>query len=149
MPGGVVRAFLRGRMPIVPAAGSTWISAADTADAVVAALELGQSGKRYVLGAEYITYRDLGHVVAKMAGRRGPFLTAPAGVLRVAGAVADLALAAVGRRAPIPLRAGIDLLCQTGAADCSEGWAALGRPKVPVIEAVREAVDWFRTNGHA
>lgn len=147
MPGGVVRALLCGRMPIVPAAGSTWISAADTADAVVTALERGQAGKRYVLGAEYMTYHDLGRAVAKLAGRRGPLVTAPAGALRVGGAFADLALAAVGRRAPIPMRAGIDLLCQTRAVDCSESWAALGRPKVPVMEAVSEAVAWFRANG--
>jgi dihydroflavonol-4-reductase len=149
MPGGVVRAFQRGRMPIVPAGGSTWISATDTADAVVAALERGQAGKRYILGAEYITYRDLGRAVAKLVGRRSLFLTAPAGALRVAGAVGDLMLAVFGRRAPIPMRAGIDLLCQPAAVDCSETWVALGRPKVPVIDAVGEAVAWFRSNGYA
>jgi dihydroflavonol-4-reductase len=149
MPGGVVRALLRGRMPIVPAAGSTWIAAADAADQIVAALRRGAAGGRYLLGAEYVTYRDLGRAVARMAGRRGPLLTAPAGALRAGGAVGDLALAAFGRRAPIPLRAGIDLLCQTGAADCSSSWAALGRPKVPVLEAVGEAVEWFRTHGYA
>lgn len=148
MPGGVVRALLRGRMPIVPAAGATWISVTDTADAVVAALERGPAGQRYVLGAEYITYRNLGRAVAKLAGRRGPWLTAPAGALRAAGAIGDLALAAIGRRAPIPMRAGIDLLCQT-PVDCSASWTALGRPKVHVIDAVGEAVAWFRSNGYA
>lgn len=149
MPGAVVRALLRGRMPIVPAAGATWISVTDTAEAVVAALLRGQAGRRYVLGAEYISYRDLGREVAKLAGRRGPFLTAPAGALRTGAAIADLALAAIGRRAPIPMRDGIDLLCQTTAVDCNDGWTALGRPTVRVIDAVGEAVAWFRSNGYA
>jgi hypothetical protein len=76
-------------------------------------------------------------------------LTAPAGALRAAGAIGDLALAAVGRRAPIPMRAGIDLLCQPTAVDCSASWTALGPPRVPVIDAVGEAVAWFRSNGYA
>jgi dihydroflavonol-4-reductase len=149
MPGGVVRALLRGRMPVLPAAGATWIAATDAAAAMVAALDRGAPGTRYILGAEYLTYRELARIVAGVAGRRAPAVAIPAGALRAGGAIADLALAAAGRRAPIPMRAGIDLLCQPGPIDCRDSWAALGRPTVPVRDAIAEAVTWFRSNGYA
>jgi UDP-glucose 4-epimerase len=37
-----------------------------------------------------------------------------------------------------------ELLCQSRAVDCSESWEVLGKPQVPVLDAVEAAVDWFR-----
>jgi hypothetical protein len=59
------------------------------------------------------------------------------------GALADAALALVGRRAPIPMKVGVEMLCQRAPLDCSPSWAALGAPRIPVRDAIADAVGWF------
>ncbi len=142
-PGAVIRAFLRGRLLVAPPGGSTWISVADAADTVVAALDRGEPGARYTVGAEYVTYLEIGRAVSRMMGVRAPFATAPFGMLEAAGLAADRVLRLFGRHAPIPMRIGVDLLCQREQVDCAETWRVFGRPRVPVIDAVKEAADWF------
>jgi dihydroflavonol-4-reductase len=142
-PGGVILAFLRGRLPVAPPGGSTWISVTDAADTVVAALDRGEPGTRYIVGAEYLTYRDIGHAVSRMMGVRAPLATAPFGVVKAGGLAADRVLRLLGRHAPIPIGIGADLLCQRAKVDCTETWRVFGQPRVPVIDAVREAAEWF------
>jgi len=144
LPGAIVRDLSRGKMRVVPPGGSTWIAADDVARAVRAALERGEPGRRYPLGAEYLSYRDLGAAVAGMTGRRAPRWTAPWGLVRLGGRGADLALALVGKHAPIPMAIGVELLCQREPLDCADAWAALGTPRTRVLDAVQQAVTWFR-----
>jgi dihydroflavonol-4-reductase len=141
-PGAVVRAFLRRRLPIAPPGGSMWIAAADAAGAMCAALTRGEPGRRYVLGAEYLTYRDVGAIVGAITGGRTPWI-APHAVVGPGGAVADAALGLLGRRAPIPMKVGVELLCQREPIDCAPTWRALGPPRIPVRDAIAEAVAWF------
>ncbi|MHB8873616.1 MAG: hypothetical protein ACYC8T_08010 [Myxococcaceae bacterium] len=68
---------------------------------------------------------------------------------RLFGVVADAALRLVGRRAPIPMGVGTELLCQRGPIDCGETWSALERPRTAVRDAVQEAAVWFRARGYA
>jgi dihydroflavonol-4-reductase len=142
-PGAIVRALQRGRLPVIPPGGSTWIGATDSARSIVAALRSGEHGRRYLLGAEYISHRDLASAIAEMTGRRPPRWTAPGSFVRFAARGADAALAALRKRAPIPLRAGADMLCQPTPVDCTPAWAAFGKPEMRVLDAVAEAVAWF------
>jgi dihydroflavonol-4-reductase len=147
-PGAIVRAFARGKLPMVPPGGSMWISVQDVASAIGAAIERGAQGRRYILGAEYRSYVEVGAVAAAAAGRRMPGWTLPRAAASAIGRTADLMLWVAGRGAPIPLGPGVNLLCQRTAVDCSEHWTDLGQPQVAVLDAVRESVTWFQAHGH-
>ena len=148
LPGGLVLAFMRGRLPVVPGGGMTWIAAADAAAAIVAALERGTPQTRYVIGAEFVEHRALLARVATITGRRAPSLVAPRSVLAAAGRAADAVVSVAGRRFPLPLGIGVELLSIDGPIDCSESHRALGEPATPLDQALGEAVTWFRTNGY-
>lgn len=147
-PGAIVRAFARGKLPIVPPGGSMWISVQDVASAIGAALERGAHGRRYILGAEYRSYVEVGTAAAVAAGRRMPGWTLPRAAASAIGRMGDRMLWVTGRRAPIPLGPGVNLLCQRAAVDCSGHWTDLGPPRVAVLDAVRDAVTWFQAHGH-
>ncbi len=146
-PGSIVLAGLRGRTPLAPPGGMTWISVRDTARMIVAALGRGEPGRRYLLGAEHWTHLDLLTLVTEEAGRRPPRGVVPRGLFRLGGQLGDLVLAAGGRRAPIPLGISADFLCLEAPLDCAPGWEALGEPRTPVREAVGEAIAWFSGPG--
>lgn len=147
-PGTIVRAFARGRLPIAPPGGSMWIAVADAAAAICAALAQGEPDRRYVLGAEYLSYRDVGVAVGRVTGRRAPRVVPPEFV-RTGAAIADRLLAAVGRHAPLPMTIGVELLCQPEPIDCAASWGAFGRPRTRVVDAIEQAVDWFRADPRA
>ncbi len=122
----------------------TWISVHDTARMIVAALDRGEPGRRYLLGAEHWSHLDFLTMVAEQAGRRPPAGVVPRSLLRLGGQLGDLVLAAGGRHAPIPLGISVDFLCLEAPPDCAPGCRALGEPTVPVREAVGDAITWFR-----
>jgi dihydroflavonol-4-reductase len=148
LPGAVVLGFLRRRIPVAPPRGSTWIAVGDAVGSICAALARGRPGARYILGAEYLTYREVGAVVRELAGRSGSPWTAPWGLVKAGGVVTDAALSVFGRRMPIPMGVGTELLCQAEPIDCSESWKDLWAPRVPVRDAIQEAVDWFVAHGY-
>lgn len=138
--------LMLGRIPaMVP---MTWLLAdvRDTARAIVAAGEVGASGRRYVLHGEAWTTDRLLEAVASASGVRMPTVRAPL-VLALAAAYAGDALSRLTGREPKAsvegvrlARASIDLSAEAGAAD-------LGVTMRPVDESIRDAVEWLREHG--
>lgn len=148
-PGALVREVVRGRMLLAPRGGMTWIAVEDAASAIVGALERGRSRERYLLGAEHVEHRALFARVARIAGRRPPLASIPRWLSTGAGGVVDTLLGVAGRRFPIPLRAGMELMSLESPIDCSPSWRALGEPRVPLDHALGAAVAWFRARDGA
>jgi dihydroflavonol-4-reductase len=72
-----VRRFLQRELPIVPTGGFSFVDARDVADTVVAALEQGRSGERYLLGALNTTFPDFFDRLTQVSGVKGPPLSVP------------------------------------------------------------------------
>ena len=75
--------------------GTSVVCVDDVAAGIVAALERGRAGERYILGGDNLTIRQLAELVLALRGRRVPIVTLPN---RVARAMTRLAL-----RAHLPL----------------------------------------------
>jgi dihydroflavonol-4-reductase len=71
----------------------------DVATGIIAALERGRAGERYILGGENLTVRALAELVLELVHRRAIIITAPNGLARV------VARAAVRWRIPVPFNA--------------------------------------------
>jgi dihydroflavonol-4-reductase len=72
-----VRRFLNRELPIVPTGGFSFVDARDVANTVVAALEQGRTGERYLLGALNCTFADFFARLSQVSGVRGPALSVP------------------------------------------------------------------------
>jgi dihydroflavonol-4-reductase len=67
-----VRRFLKREIPIVPSGGFSFVDARDVAAAVVAALDKGRPGERYLLGAHNLTFAQFFARLEQVSGVKGP-----------------------------------------------------------------------------
>ncbi len=73
-----VRQFLEGRVFAVPHGGVSFVDVRDAAGAMLAAMERGRSGERYLVGGCNLTVRTFFERLARIAAVPGPRVTLPA-----------------------------------------------------------------------
>lgn len=134
----------RGRMPAYVDTGLNIVHVDDVAEGHVLAYERGRSGRRYVLGGENMSLREILQCVAELAGRHGPWFKLPhAAVLPVAH-VAE-AWARVSGRTPGLTVAGVKLARHHMYFSSRRAEAELGYRARPAREALADAIQWFQT----
>lgn len=74
---GDVALFLDGQILALPLGGLSFVDARDAAAGLVAAMEKGRCGERYLLGGPNWTFREMIQVTARLAGRRSPSRAMP------------------------------------------------------------------------
>ncbi|MGJ3241706.1 MAG: NAD-dependent epimerase/dehydratase family protein [Opitutales bacterium] len=67
---GTLVAFIRHKPTIVPFGGTCIAHVDDVATGIIAALDRGQAGERYILGGENMTHRELAQMTLKLSGSR-------------------------------------------------------------------------------
>ncbi|MBK6692566.1 MAG: NAD-dependent epimerase/dehydratase family protein [Myxococcales bacterium] len=72
-----VRLFLDGKIPATPPGGLSFVDVRDAARAVVLALEKGEPGQRYLLGACNLTLKEFFGKLERVSGVKAPRLHAP------------------------------------------------------------------------
>ena len=78
-----LRDFARSRVVLVCNGGTSIAHVEDVAAGVVAALEKGRPGERYILGGDNLTIRQLAELTLAILGRRKPIWTVPNAVVRL------------------------------------------------------------------
>jgi dihydroflavonol-4-reductase len=83
--------------PVLVCRGGTCVvHVHDVAAGIVAALERGRSGDRYILGGENLTIRELAELVLELVGRRATLVNIPNRAVRIASR------AAIALHVPLP-----------------------------------------------
>ncbi len=72
-----VRLFLERRIPAIPPGGLSYVDVRDAATGMRLAMERGQGGRRYLLGATNLTFRELFARLERVSGVRGPMIPMP------------------------------------------------------------------------
>lgn len=143
--GSSVVEVARGRVPIYPQGGVTVIDVRDVAQAHVAAMERGTSGKRYLLGAEDWTHKMLMHVIADITGVRPPMIV----ISRQASGV-------LARTVGLLRRAGVELPINSDQVrlsaknlyfNCRKAWLTFGEPKISIRQSLQDTYDWYVGQG--
>ena len=142
--GRIVTDFLRGRIPAYVDTGLNLVDVRDVAAGHRLALERGRSGRRYILGNENLTLRDILRVLAGLSGRRAPRLRIPHGLAVAVAAVDELVEGRLLRREPIAPLDGALMARKRMFVDPSRAVRELGMPQSPVRPALADAIDWFR-----
>jgi len=130
----------RGRMPFYVDGTHNVVDARDLAATQLAAAEHGRPGRRYIVGGENMTFREVLATIAEQAGRRPPWLELPAGLVEGAGALAGR----LGILGGDILRA----IRYWQALDTSRARAELGHTSRPFADTVRDSLAWFRAHGY-
>ena len=140
-------ALYRGQIPGYPAGGKNYVYVGDVAVATVNALRLGRVGESYILGHENLPYREAFALVAHELGVAAPRWPIPPALARLYGAGCDLKTRLTGH--PAALNSAMMAVGNDGHYfDVQKARTELHLPQTPVVQAVREAWDWFKIHGY-
>jgi dihydroflavonol-4-reductase len=147
--GRIIVDFLKRRFPAYIDTGLNLVDVRECARGHVAALENGRSGERYILGGENLTLKQILDKLAAITGLPSPKVRVPYVMALAAGVVDEVVTGRILGREP---RATIDavrmgrkkMFVSSSKAERELGWKL-----VPVDDALRRALDWFRVNGYA
>jgi len=98
--GEMMLAIANAPAPLAPAGGCSAVDVRDVAQGILAAMERGRSGERYILGGANVSYLELWQKMAAVVGKRGPRSKLPNWIARTAGAFGDVA-AKLMRKEPV------------------------------------------------
>ncbi|MCA1594930.1 MAG: NAD-dependent epimerase/dehydratase family protein [Chloroflexi bacterium] len=145
--GRLIVDFLNGRMPAYLDTGLNLIAVKDVAEGHLLAFMKGQPGRRYILGHRNLTLHQVLRMLAEMTGLPAPEIRIPYS-LAYSAALISTGLARVTRREPPIALEAVRLAHSHMFFDSSLAVADLGLPQTDVSAALREAVQWFLTQGY-
>lgn len=142
--------YLRGRMLAYLETGLNVVHVRDVARGHLLAAARGRAGERYILGhAEgNLALRAIFERLAPYTGVPAPRVRLPYGAA-MALATGSEAVARVTGREPLVARTAVRMAAKRMYFDPSRAVQELGLPQTPVDVALRDAVDWFWSNGYA
>ena len=147
--GRIVTDFLAGRMPAYVNTGLNLVDVRDVAAGHRLALERGTSGRRYILGNENMTLREILAALAAITGRRAPRVRLPHAVAIAVAAVDETIEGRMLGREPLAPLDGALMARKRMFVDGSRAVRELGLPQSPVRAALADAVAWFRAGRRA
>jgi len=146
--GRIVVDFLKRKFPAYVETGLNLVDVRECARGHVAALENGRSAERYILGGENLSLKQILDQLSQITGLPSPTVKLPYFFAFAAGVVDEAVTGMILRREP---RATVDtvrmgkkkMFASSAKAERELGWKL-----VPVENALRRAVEWFRANGY-
>ena len=130
--------------PVLVCKGGTSVAHVDdVAAGIVAALEKGRPGERYILGGENLTIRELADLCLQLVGRRARIVSIPKSVIRA------LARIATKLHLPLPFNAGVvPYATRYWFVDSSKAQRDLGVTFRDARETLRPTIAWLKEAGH-
>src|SRR5450755_2310491 len=147
--GRIVVDFLKRKFPAYVETGLNLVDATECARGHIQALEKGRSGERYILGGENLSLKQILDRLGAITGLKSPTVKLPYAFAFATGVVDEMVTGRLLGREP---RATIDavrmgrkmMFVSSSKAERELGWKS-----VPVDDALRRSVNWFRENGYA
>jgi dihydroflavonol-4-reductase len=147
--GRIVVDFLKRKFPAYVDTGLNLVDATECARGHIQALEKGRAGERYILGGENLTLKQILDRLGAITGLPSPRVKLPYVFALAAGVVDETVTGRILGREP---RATLDavrmgrkkMFITSAKAERELGWRS-----IPVDDALRRSVEWFRANGYA
>jgi dihydroflavonol-4-reductase len=147
--GRVIVDFLKRKFPAYVDTGLNLVDVRECARGHVVAAEKGRCGERYILGGEDLTLKQILDRLAAITGLPSPKVKLPYAVALATGAVDTLFTGVLRGREPRVTLDSVRMGRKKMFASSAKAERELGWKIVPVDEALRRAVEWFRTHGYA
>ena len=146
--GRIVVDFLKKKFPAYVDTGLNLVDVDECARGHIAALEKGRSGERYILGGENLTLKQILDKLAAITGLPSPHVRVPYVVAFAAGVVDEVVTGRMLRREPRATIEAVRMSRKKMFVTSAKAEKELGWKVVPVDDALRRAVDWFRKHGY-
>jgi dihydroflavonol-4-reductase len=139
--------FCRGRRREYLDAELNLIDVRDVAEGMVQALERGVPGRRYLLGHENLSIRQVFAQLARLTGLPEPRRQVPYAVALAVAYASEFVADVLTHRCPAATVTGVKLTRRTMHFDARRSLEELGLRPRPVAQSLAEAVTWFRAAG--
>ncbi|MGD0860845.1 MAG: hopanoid-associated sugar epimerase [Terracidiphilus sp.] len=141
--------FLNGRFPAYMDTGLNLVDVAEVARAHAAALILGQPGKRYILGGENLTLKQILDKMSAITGIPSPTAKVPFAVAATYAFFEEWITGRIRGREPRATLEEVRMGRKKMYASSAHAQQELGFRIVPVNPAMKAAIEWFRAHGYA
>ena len=136
-----------GRMPAFVDTGLNMVHVDDVAAGHLAAFERGRIGERYILGGQNAPLSEILAVVAAEAGRSPPRIRLPRAAIVPLAFVSEAMARHSGREPMVTLDA-LRMSKNRMFFSAAKAERELGYQARPYVEAVRDAIAWFKQAGY-
>lgn len=132
---------------IVPPGTNSYCDVRDVASGIVAALERGRTGRRYILAGKTLSHMEALRIIAPITGRRPPFRIGLRITVKLVGCVGDLLAWFTGRESDVNSAAtAMSMLPKNYTS--ARASAELGYRTRDVEQSARDAWAWLQQYGY-
>ena len=141
--------FLNGKFPAYMDTGLNLVDVAEVARAHVTALTKGQPGRRYILGGENLTLKQILDKMALITGLKSPTVEIPFLVAATYAFFEEWITGRIRKREPRATLEEVRMGRKKMYASSARAQQELGFRILPVNPAMKGAIEWFRAHGYA
>ena len=146
--GALIINLLKGKFPGYVDGGINLIDVTDCARGIVAAMEKGQAGQKYILGNRNVSIKDYFDLIVNVAGKgKSPTLRIPAGMAVFSGGGYQM-LSRITGKPPVTSASWARVGSHYSWWDCTRAREELNLGQRPLEESIADAIMWFETNGY-
>jgi dihydroflavonol-4-reductase len=145
--GRIIVEAARGRIPGFVDTGLNLVHVDDVAEGHLAALKRGVVGERYILGGTNVAFADMLADIARLVGRQPPRLRIPRAAAMPVAYAAE-AMARLTGREPFATVDGIRMAAHRMFFTSAKAEHDLGFRARPYLQALDDAIGWFRQAGY-
>jgi dihydroflavonol-4-reductase len=147
--GRIVVDFLNRRFPAYVDTGMNLVDVSEVARAHVLALTKGTPGRRYILGGENLTLKQILDKMSAITGIPSPTVKIPFAVAASYAFFEELITGRIRGKEPRATLEEVRMGRKKMYASSARAQQELDFRVVPVYPAMRAAIEWFRANGYA
>ncbi len=141
--------FLNRKFPAYMDTGLNLVDVSEVARTHVDALSMGRPGRRYILGGENLTLKQILDKMSVITGIPSPTIKIPFGVAATYAFFEELITGKIRGKEPRATLEEVRMGRKKMFASSARAQQELGFRIVPVYPAMRAAIEWFRANGYA
>jgi dihydroflavonol-4-reductase len=141
--------FLNGKFPAYVDTGLNLVDVAEVARTHVSALTVGKPGKRYILGGENLTLKQILDKMSAITGIPSPTVRIPFAVAATYAFFEEWITGRIRGKEPRATLEEVRMGRKKMFASSAHAQQELDFRIVPVYPAMRAAIEWFRANGYA
>jgi dihydroflavonol-4-reductase len=141
--------FLKGDFPAYVDTGLNLVDVTEVARTHVAALTQGKPGRRYILGGENLTLKQILDKMAAITGIPSPTVKIPFAVAATYAFFEEWITGRIRGKEPRATLEEVRMGRKKMFASSARAQQELDFRIVPVYPAMRAAIEWFRANGYA
>jgi dihydroflavonol-4-reductase len=147
--GRIVVDFLNRKFPAYVDTGLNLVDVSEVARTHCAALGAGRPGERYILGGENLTLKQILDKMSAITGLPSPTMRVPHAVAMTFAFFDEMLTGRILGREPRATVEAVRMGKKKMFASSAKAQRELGFRVVPVYEALRSAIEWFRAHGYA